>query len=212
MSDANDLPTRVPALALPPLLLFPHTHASLRLPRAFYRRLVEYGLTEDGFVGTVVRDPERDSSRLRPLGGLAEVVHVHHAPCGRASLLHLHGLARCRVRAERLDGELGRIEVVPIRERAGPLRPERRSALLDACRHASLVHHLLPGADALLSEPIEDEALVNRICCECALPLADKYFLFEADDIDQRGGRLLDLFRFYLDAIRSNAGTTGLDL
>jgi hypothetical protein len=61
----------------------------------------------------------------------------------------------------------------------------------------------------ILSEHRDDVTLVNRMCHLSTLPFGDKYFLFEANDIDQQVGRLLDLFLFQLDAIRT--GTNSLD-
>ncbi len=207
---ARSVPHIIPVLALPPLLLFPETQASIRVPRPFYARMLDHSFSDDGFLGTVLRDarPSHERNAL-PIGCVAKVFHVHHLACGRAVHVHLHGLARFLVKEEWIEKGCGEAEIDPFEDEVGCLSPQRKRALLDAIRHPVLVRDVLPESD--VTADLDDESFVNRLCVGSRLSFADKYLLLEADTLDQRCGRLLDLFRFRLAAIRTSRGACQKD-
>ncbi|MBI3608102.1 MAG: LON peptidase substrate-binding domain-containing protein [Nitrospirae bacterium] len=207
---ARSIPSIIPVLALPPLLLFPRTQASIRVPRHFYARMLDHSFSDDGFLGTVLREthPSREGAVL-PIGCVAKVFHVHHLACGRAVHVHLHGLARFRVKQERIEEECGEAEIDPFEDEVGCLSPQRKRSLRDAIHHPVLIRDVLPETD--IPAELDDEPFVNRLCVESKLSFADKYLLLEADTLDQRCGRLLDLFRFRLATIRTYRGACPKD-
>jgi Lon protease-like protein len=201
--DTPALPAIIPAVALPPLLLFPQTHVSICIPRAFYLRLREASLSEGGVLGITARDdPPAHHGSILPLGCVAKVCHIHHLPCGRATHIHLHGLQRFEVQHEWIEGDCGSVEIVPLDDPPGRLGPERRQQFLAAFRGLDLARRVIPDADSIIAAEHDDETLINRLCVESGLSPMDKYFLLEAGDLDQRSRRLLDLLRLTTNALR----------
>jgi hypothetical protein len=63
------------------------------------------------------------------------------------------------------------------------------------------------GLEDHIKAGMDDEGLLHLLCFESDLPPLEKYFLLEAEDLNQRCGRLLDLLRFRIQDVQSGKGS-----
>ena len=214
--DAISIPHIIPVLPLPHLVFFPHTHLSLHIPRSFYDRMKEgsqaYPPQADAFLGIVLRKAQPlDESAVLPIGCVGQVIRFHYLPCGQAVHLDLHGLKRFRMREGWFEEGYGQAWIEAIEDQSGHLSPQRKRDLLEVLECLGPMNELAPELEAHIKSEMDDEVFLNMMCLESRLSPMEKYFLLEADDLNQRSGRLIDLLRFKLEDIRLNGGACQKD-
>ena len=214
--DTTSIPHIIPVLPLPHLVFFPHTHVSLHVPQSFYDRMKEGSLPDppqaDCFLGIVLRKAQPLSEGdILPIGCVGKVVRFYYLPCGRAVHLDLHGLKRFRMREGWFQEGYSQAWIEPIEDQPGNLSPERKRSLLEVLEYLGHMKELAPELQAHIKSEMDDEAFLNMLCLESRLSSMEKYFLLEAEDLNQRCGRLLDLLRFQQEDIQSNRGTCQKD-
>lgn len=148
-------------------------------------------------------EPSGEAAFL-PIGCVGKVIHFHLLPCGGAVHLDLHGVKRFRVIQGRFEEGYGEACIEVIEDPPGDLSPPRKKLLLDMIHHLARIKALAPHVEERIQAGIEnDEVLVNLLCQESNLSPTERYFLLEAEDLNQRCGRLLDLLRFRMEEIRT---------
>ena len=105
----------------------------------------------------------------------------------------------------------GQAWIEAIEDQPGHLSPERKRNLLEVLEDLGHVQELAPELQAHISSELDDEVFLNLVCLESKLSPMEKYFLLEAEDLNQRSGRLIDLLRFRLEDSRSNGGACQKD-
>lgn len=210
--DTPSIPHIIPVLPLPHLVFFPYTHVSLHVARSFYDRVKDSSWPEDCYLGIVLRkvQPLSQATTL-PIGCVGRVVRCHNLPCGRAVHLDLHGLKRFRMREGWFEEGYSQAWIEPIEDQPGNLSPERKRSLLDAFKYLGYTKQLAPEIERHIKAEMNDEVFVNLMCLESNLSPMEKYFLLEAENLNQRCGRLLDLLRFQQEDIWFNRGTCQKD-
>jgi Lon protease-like protein len=204
--DIPSIPSTIPILPSPHLIIFPHTHVSLHVPRSFYDRAKQASPHGDCFLGIVLRKEQPfNEAPVLPIGCVGKVVRVYHLPCGQAVHLDLHGLKRFRMKEGWFEGGYGQAQIELLEDCSKNLHEERRRRLLEMLKGLGLLKWV-PGVEHRLQQGAEDEVLLNLLCFESDLPPIEKYFLLEAEELNQRCGRLLDLLRFRIETIQANKG------
>ena len=210
--DTTSIPHIIPVLPLPHLVFFPHTHVSLHVPRSFYDRMKEGSLPEDSFLGIVLRKAQPlNEAAVLPIGCVGKVIRFHCLPCGQSVHLDLHGLKRFRMREGWFEEGYGQAWIEAFEDQSGHLSPQRKRDLLEVLEYLGHMNELVPELQAHIRSELDDEVFLNMMCLESRLSPMEKYFLLEAEDLNQRSGRLIDLLRFKLEDIRSNGGTCQKD-
>ena len=214
--DTISIPHIISVLPLPHLVFFPHTHLSLHIPRSFYDRMKEgsqpYPPQADAFLGIVLRKAQPlDEAAVLPIGCVGKVIRFHYLPCGQAVHLDLHGLKRFRMKEGWFEEGYGQAWIEAIEDQPGSLCPGRKRDLLEVLEHLGHMKEWAPELQAHIKSGLDDEVFLNMLCLESGLSPMGKYFLLEADDLNQRSGRLIDLLRFKLADIRSNGGACQKD-
>ena len=206
MSEVS-IPKKIPVLPSPHIVLFPHTHLSLHLPLPFYERLRQSTLPGDFFLGLGLRR-EREGCELPilPIGCAGVVVGAYPLACGKSVHLDLMGLKRFEVKGGKFDHHFGLALIEEIRDRPGLLSEQRKKCLLDLLKSSYRDRQWAPGKVESVEAELADEAFLNLMCLQSDLSVMDKYFLLEAEDLNQRCGRLIDLLRFKMQDIRLSRG------
>ncbi len=209
--DYPSVPQIIPIVLTSNLVFFPDVHLCLHVPLPFYNRLKQSALPEDCFVGVVLHTQRSSEKPILPIGCVGMVVRSHPLPCGQAVHLDLHGLKRFRVRERWVQEGFSQGSIEILEDPPGNLSPERKRALLEALRYLSQMKESTPELGVYFKENPADEVLLHHLCFESDLSPTEKYFLLEAEDLNQRCGRLLDLLRFRMEDILSNRGTCQKD-
>ena len=209
--DVPSIPSIVPILPSPQLVIFPHTHVSLHVPRSFYDRVKEEALPDppkaEYFLGILLRKIQPSSEMtILPIGCVGKVVRCYNLPCGQAVHLDLHGLKRFRMREGWFEDSYGQAQIEVLEDLPGGLHEERRRRLLETFKGLGLMKWMT-GLEDHIKAGMDDEVLLNLLCFESDLPPLEKYFLLEAEDLNQRCGRLLDLLRFRIQDIQPSKGS-----
>ncbi len=184
------IPNRIPVIVSPHPVFFPQTHVSLHVLRNFYDYLNKTAPTGGPLLGMVLQEA---GDAVLPIGCVGRVIHVCFAPCGRIAHVALHGLKRFRILELSLPDGHGEARIEVIEDRPGDLAIERKRILLDTLeRIQSDLRSSSKHADDLDQD---DETFLNFLCLRADLSPTEKYFLLEAEGLDQRCGRLIDLLR-----------------
>ena len=204
----QSIPSIIPILPSPHLVIFPQVRVSLHVPRSYYERVKEEALPDsheaECFLGIVLRKVQPISEMtILPIGCVGKVVCCQDLPGGQTVHLDVHGLTRFRMREGWFENSYGQARIEVLEERPGGLHEMRRRRLLETTTGLGLMKRM-PGLEDHIKAGTKDEALLNLLCFESDLPPLEKYLLLEAEDLNQRCGRLLDLLGFRSQEIQSN--------
>ncbi len=212
--DTASIPRIITILPLPHLVFFPHIHVSLHIPRPFFDRMQEKNHPQGCFLGIVLRKLEPvpvSETGILPIGCVGRVIRFYKLPSGKSVHLDLHGLKRFWMKEGWFQDSYGQALIEVIDDPPGRLDPHRKKYLLNTMKDLGYMRHMAPQLAGPIMSEVDDDVLLNSMCLESGLSPMEKYFLLEANDLDQRCGRLLDLLRFRMEAIQSNGGACQKD-
>ena len=204
---ARSLPDTIPLFPLPNVVHFPRVLLPLHIFEPRYRAMVRDALSGARLIGMVLLrgDWQADYLGTPPIfqhGTAGEIVRSDELPDGRFNII-LRGAREFRVRSE-MQRALYREALVAWREEeAGAVAPPQRERL------AALVGEFLrrrhPEAAADFEPPSDDELFVNAISQQLDLPVIERQALLEADGLQRRAERLIEVLEFHVEALRSGA-------
>ncbi len=198
------VPDRISILPSPHVVLFPHTHLSLHISTLLYDQLRQ-GPPDDNFYLGLAFQKEGIAYHptVMPLACAGIVLQALPLSCGKAVHLDLLGLKRIQVLEREMKHSFEPTMIEALSDRPGRLEDWRKKMLAQVLRayHQDLGQR--PVESRSMSAELADEALVNTLCLQSDLSPRDKYFLLEAEGINQRCSRLIDLLRFKLDDLRA---------
>lgn len=190
------IPHLISILPLPHILLLPQTRASVHLPRFYYSQIQETSFAGAILIGFVFRDVQgQPHGPVLPIGCVGEVTRIYNLPCGQAVHLDVQGRNRFRILESSIEGGCGKGWVEVIEDHAGTLSPYRKNLLFKLLADRGVLKGTRPDSDRTIQRGHSDEFLVNQACIESNLSPSEKYFLLEADALELRCGRLVDLLR-----------------
>jgi Lon protease-like protein len=208
LADDRSIPSIIPILPSPHLVIFPQVRVSLHVPRSYYERIRGEVFSDshqgEYFLGIVLRKVQPVSEMtILPIGCVGKVVCGQDLPGGQTVHLDVHGLKRFRMREGWFENSYGQAQIEVLEEHAGGLHEMRRRRLLETAMDLGLMKRM-PGLEDHIKAGTNDEALLNMLCFGADLPPLEKYLLLEAEDLNQRCGRLIDLLEFRSQALQSN--------
>ena len=198
----SELPEVLPVLPLRNIVLFPGVAMPVSIGRKSSLRLVREVYDGKGLLACLTQtDPKTDrpgQEDLFPIGTLARILRVLEMPDGSTTVI-LQALRRCQLEYivstdPYLEGHVtARITVLPQRH------SQRFEALIQAIKELS-VKIVRNSSGSLPREAIfairnieKPDALVNFICANFSLKIADKLELLQMDMFVERCHRLLDI-------------------
>lgn len=195
------IPERIPVFALPNVVFFPKTYLPLHIFEPRYRQMVAdaaaggqcigMALLKEGWEANYYGNPP-----IFEMGCVGRLVSVQPLSDGRSNIL-LQGLERYEVRQEFHDKSY--------REAAIALKPRAPESALDPAVRAYLIkvlgdylhaHEDHPHWQNFFREDVNDDILVNTLSTHFDCTPLEKQFLLEADSLQQRARRLIDLIQF----------------
>jgi Lon protease-like protein len=193
----TEIPDIVPILASARHVFFPQTRLSLHIPRSFHDQMQQDLLSEERYLGLVLKQvSESGEIDFLPIGCVGKVVRYHELPCGRAVHIDLHGLKRFRQKKGYSTDGYSQAWIETLDEHSGGILPEKKRYLIETLKRLGHPESMSEWAE-------EDDAIfLNQLCAAADISPMDKYFLLESDDLNQRCSRLADLFRIKMEAIR----------
>lgn len=197
------VPDFIPLFPLPNVVFFPKTYLPLHIFEPRYREMLADAETSGRCIGMVLLKDgwERDYYGTPPvfeIGCVGRLVGVDSLPDGRSNIL-LQGLSRFAVREQFCERNYreARITLKPSQENDS-LDPRVRTEL------ASFLARYIGASEKTRfwrewSRPdVDDEVLVNHVSSSLDVTPLEKQFLLEADTLQQRACRLIDLIQFEL--------------
>jgi hypothetical protein len=157
------------------------------------RRCIGMVLLKDGWERDYYGNPP-----IFELGCVGRLIGVEPLPDGRSNIL-LQGLSRFEVCEQFCDGSYRQAQIA--------LRPNQEIDSLDPrvrTELASLLGKIVGTTENArfwrewLRPDVNDEVLVNNVSASLDVTPLEKQFLLEADTLQQRACRLLDLIQFEL--------------
>jgi len=189
---------RISLFPLAGALLFPDAHLPLHIFEPRYRALVSDALARDRLIGMVQPCDNQVPPSLYSVGCLGRIVECDALDDGCFNIVLL-GMARFHILKE-LD------VITPFRQvearveaedagRIGALAPAMRAALeIEARRFAD---HLGYVVDWSAVSRLDDAALTNGIAQVAPFDVASKQSLLEAETLEERVERTIQLMQFY---------------
>ena len=197
------VPEQIPLFPLPNVVFFPKTYLPLHIFEPRYREMLADAEAGGRCIGMVLLKEgwERDYYGTPPIfevGCVGRLVGVEPLPDGRSNIL-LQGVSRFSIDEQFCERNYreARILLKPSDE-IDSLDPRVRAEL------ASLLAKYVGAAEKARfwrewSRPdVSDEVLVNHVSTSLNVTPLEKQFLLEADTLQQRACRLLDLIQFEL--------------
>lgn len=189
---------RISLFPLAGALLFPGAHLPLHIFEPRYRALVSDALARDRLIGMVQPVEEGVKPRLYDVGCLGRIAECEALDDGRFNII-LVGLARFRIVSE-LD------VTTPFRQVEALVEPEGRNEneALSAVARAALekearrfAEHLGYIVDWSAVERLDDTTFVNSVAQVAPFDVAAKQALLEADTLNERAERAMQLMQFF---------------
>ncbi|WP_327752858.1 LON peptidase substrate-binding domain-containing protein [Sphingobium sp. SJ10-10] len=199
--------SRISIFPLPGALLLPGMELPLHIFEPRYQAMIHDAMARDRRIGMIQPREEGVKPALFDVGCLGHITHIEALEGGRYNIL-LKGLARFRVVRE-LDVPTAfrqiEADVEPIAE---------EDEILSAVERASLEQESRRFADALgyvvdwtAVSRLDDMALVNGIAQIVPFDPAAKQTLLEADTLNERADRIIQLMQI-VGRIERNGGAT----
>ncbi|KEQ51848.1 LON peptidase substrate-binding domain-containing protein [Sphingobium chlorophenolicum] len=198
---------RVSIFPLPGALLLPGMELPLHIFEPRYQAMIHDAMARDRRIGMIQPREEGVKPALFDVGCLGHITHIEALEGGRYNIL-LRGLARFRVVRElEVPTAFRQIEadVEPVAE---------EDEILSAVERASLERESRRFADALgyvvdwtAVSRLDDMALVNGIAQIVPFDPAAKQTLLEADSLNDRADRIIQLMQI-VGRIERDGGAT----
>lgn len=188
---------RISLFPLAGALLFPGGHLPLHIFEPRYRALVSDALARDRMIGMIQPCSEGARPRLYDVGCLGRIVDCETLDDGKFNIV-LHGVGRFRMVRELEVPTLFRQAEAVLREEqeeVAALAPAVRAALEQEARR--FADHLGYVVDWNAVARLDDVTLVNGIAQVAPFDVASKQSLLEAETLDERVDRTLQLMQFY---------------
>src|SRR5581483_1519456 len=210
-SSVAGIPDRIPIFPLPSVVFFPRTYLPLHIFEPRYRRMIADAAATHQCIGmALLKDGwEEDYAGNPPIfsvGCVGRLISLEPLPDGRSNIL-LQGVERFSVEEEFADR--------PYREARVRWRPTEPCAALSEAVREDLARWLEAYVRSredghrwrnLSAVGVHDEILINGLATYLAWTPVEKQLLLEADGLEQRARRLIDLLWFALDDDRRPAG------
>ena len=193
---------RIAIFPLPGAVLFPGLHLPLHIFEPRYSAMVQEVLARDRQIGMIQPrvlpgDESREPPALYDVGCVGRIVDVEALDEGRFNLV-LEGVARFRVRRE-LD------VITPFRQVEAEIETEiEDDAVLSSVERASLEREAKRFAarqgyvvDWDSVGQLDDVTLVNGIAQVAPFDVASKQSLLEANSLEERVERTIQLMQFF---------------
>lgn len=189
---------RISLFPLAGALLFPGSHLPLHIFEPRYKALVSDALARDRLIGMIQPCEEGRKPKLYSMGCLGRITECEALNDGGFNIILL-GLGRFHVQKE--------LEVTtPFRQVEADVEPDKGDlieVLAPAARAAveqearRFADHLGYLVDWSAVSKLDDMALVNGIAQVAPFDVAAKQSLLEADTLDERVDRVIQLMQFY---------------
>lgn len=197
---------RVSIFPLPGALLLPGMDLPLHIFEPRYRALIHDAMARDRRIGMIQPRGEGAKPVLFDMGCLGHIAHIEALEDGRFNIL-LKGLARFRVIRE-LD------VATPFRQIEADVEQAPEDEILSAVERAALEQEARRFAESLgyvvdwtAVSRLDDMALVNGIAQVVPFDPAAKQTLLEADTLNERSERIIQLMQIVGRAERDGGAT-----
>ncbi|AMK24430.1 MULTISPECIES: LON peptidase substrate-binding domain-containing protein [unclassified Sphingobium] len=199
--------SRISIFPLPGALLLPGMELPLHIFEPRYQAMIHDAMARDRRIGMIQPREEGVKPALFDVGCLGHITHIEALEGGRYNIL-LKGLARFRVVRE-LDVPTAFRQIEADVEPIG-----QEDEILSAVERAALEQESRRFADALgyvvdwtAVSRLDDMALVNGIAQIVPFDPAAKQTLLEADTLNERADRIIQLMQI-VGRIERNGGAT----
>lgn len=199
--------SRISIFPLPGALLLPGMELPLHIFEPRYQAMIHDAMARDRRIGMIQPREEGVKPALFDVGCLGHITHIEALEGGRYNIL-LKGLARFRVVRE-LDVPTAfrqiEADVEPVAEEDEILSAVERAALeQESRRFADALGYVV---DWTAVSRLDDMALVNGIAQIVPFDPAAKQTLLEADTLNERADRIIQLMQI-VGRIERNGGAT----
>jgi len=199
--------SRISIFPLPGAVLLPGMELPLHIFEPRYQAMIHDAMARDRRIGMIQPREEGVKPTLFDVGCLGHITHIEALEGGRYNIL-LKGLARFRVVRE-LDVPTAfrqiEADVEPIAEEDEILSAVERAALeQESRRFADALGYVV---DWTAVSRLDDMALVNGIAQIVPFDPAAKQTLLEADTLNERADRIIQLMQI-VGRIERNGGAT----
>lgn len=199
--------SRVSIFPLPGALLLPGMELPLHIFEPRYQAMIHDAMARDRRIGMIQPREEGVKPALFDVGCLGHITHIEALEGGRYNIL-LKGLARFRVVRE-LDVPTAfrqiEADVEPIAQEDEILSAVERAALeQESRRFADALGYVV---DWTAVSRLDDMALVNGIAQIVPFDPAAKQTLLEADTLNERADRIIQLMQIVGRIERDGGGT-----
>lgn len=199
------IPEWIPLFPLPNVVFFPKTYIPLHIFEPRYRQMVQESLERERLIGMVLlkegwEEGYEGNPPIYEVGSVGRIVRWKAFDNGSFTLV-LHGLAKFTVQEENYDKPYRQGRIRPIQEPPSESLP----SFLKEKLIALLTRYPEKGGEALQAVQdinLEDDAFIGALASNLPLTCLEKQFLLEADGLQQRGRRLLELIRLGLQAAK----------
>lgn len=199
----TQIPEWIPLFPLPNVVFFPKTSIPLHIFEPRYRQMIQESLEEARMIGMVLlkegwEEGYAGNPPIQTIGTVGEIVRCKTFDNGTFTLI-LQGLSKFAVQEEMFEKPYrqGRIEL--IQESPSEILPpsikEKLISLLT--RHPEKGGEIL---EATLETGPEDATFIATLSANLPLTCLEKQFLLEAEGLQQRGRRLLELLQLGVQA------------
>jgi len=200
--ETRQIPSVIPLFPLPHTVFFPKTYLPLYVFEPRYRQMVREAAASHRMIGMVLlKDGWESDYQGRPkifsMGVVGRMVAVQSLSDGRFNVL-LQGLRRFEIQEEVAveSYRQARIMVQEVAPLHATLPPEIRAEVLKSVSPFLLFQEEGIALSNLLTQPVDDEALVHNLSFGIDFTPLEKQFLLEAETLAQQARRLLDLLFF----------------
>ncbi|WP_176597547.1 MULTISPECIES: LON peptidase substrate-binding domain-containing protein [Sphingobium] len=199
--------SRISIFPLPGALLLPGMELPLHIFEPRYQAMIHDAMARDRRIGMIQPREEGVKPALFDVGCLGHITHIEALEGGRYNIL-LKGLARFRVVRE-LDVPTAfrqiEADVEPIAQEDEILSAVERAALeQESRRFADALGYVV---DWTAVSRLDDMALVNGIAQIVPFDPAAKQTLLEADTLNERADRIIQLMQIVGRIERDGGGT-----
>jgi Lon protease-like protein len=211
LNRAFRIPDRIPIFPLPNVVFFPRTYLPLHIFEPRYRRMVADAVAGHQCIGmALLKDGWEEHYYGNPpvfdIGCVGRLASVQPLPDGRYNIL-LQGLERFDIRQHYAEHPY---REAYIRLRVPPpddaVSPPARGELVRLTQAYLQAREDGRGWRHLVETAINDDVLVNGLSTYLDWTPLEKQLLLEADTLEQRARRLIDLLRFTLAGREGSKG------
>jgi Lon protease-like protein len=209
------LPSLIPLFPLPNVVLFPGVPLPLHIFEPRYREMVSDAAASHEIIGMALlrgdwQNDYEGNPEIFEVGCAGKIVSVEKLPDGRLNIL-LHGLREYTVRSQVLDKSYRQAEVTWRSGAMNGLASAKRDVLTRSLAQFLRTIPESPAHRVLHDPSLSDELLVNFFSYALDIEPIEKQGLLQADGLDARSERLVEILEFHLEETRLTLGRPTTD-